>query len=107
MTGIVSGGDGEYSVRRGGVPFNLVCTNTNVEHELWEGFYLSVSLFGKGRVGVGIGGQTRSGGKVKCCGWIVRIKQGCAHSQRCVSGCGVDVHDRDGFRKAHQGGGNG
>ena len=65
MICIASGGDIVYDVSRGGVPFHLVCSNANIDSKVWEGFNLAVPWFVKGCVGVGVGGQPRSGGKVK------------------------------------------
>ena len=53
---IASGGDREYAVSRGGVPFHLVHVNVNVEDSLWGGFDLDVPQFGKRRAGVSVGG---------------------------------------------------
>ena len=88
---------------RKGVPFHLVCTNSNVNGEGSEGLNLAIPRFGEGSVGIAVGGRSGSRRKVKWCGWIISIKQGYAGGWFCMKGSGTHVHVQDGLSKARQG----
>ena len=91
---ISSCGYRENAVGSGGVQFYPVWESENIDDEGGKGFNLPIPRFRNRQAGVDVGGWYWSGGKVKWCGWILRIELGYAGVWYNDKGVDTCVHVR-------------